>query len=182
VLQRSSHGGSGLAGTLGRSISCSSTQIFCACIPAQIQPPQRDILVKPLMSLFIALNIWLYRLSGGRVMGTMRGAPILLLTTTGRKSGRRRTVPLLYLKDEGTFVIVASFAGAPKHPAWYLNLQADSKVNLQVGSRRFDGAARRASVDEKARLWPRLLAIYPQYADYQKRTPRDIPVVIVSPM
>lgn len=134
------------------------------------------------MKFFIALNVWLYRLSGGRVMGTMRGAPILLLTTTGRKSGRRRTVPLLYLKDEGSFVIVASFAGGPKDPVWYLNLRAQPTVSLQVGSDRMAGAARRASAEEKVQLWPRLVALYPQYADYQKRTTRDIPVVIVSPV
>lgn len=138
--------------------------------------------MKLLMSFFIALNVWLYRSSGGRVMGKMRGAPILLLTTRGRKSGRSRTVPLLYLKDGETFVIVASFAGAPKDPAWYLNLVAQPKVNLQVGSQRFDAKVRRASLEEKGRLWPRLVALYPQYADYQKRTPRDIPVVIVSPL
>lgn len=138
--------------------------------------------MKLLMSFFIALNVWLYRSSGGRVMGKMRGAPILLLTTRGRKSGRSRTVPLLYLKDGETFVIVASFAGAPKDPAWYLNLVAQPKVNLQVGSQRFDAKARRASLEEKGRLWPRLVALYPQYADYQKRTPRNIPVVIVSPL
>jgi F420H(2)-dependent quinone reductase len=137
--------------------------------------------MKLLMTAFIALNVWLYRLSGGRVMGKMGAAPILLLTTRGRKSGRSRTVPLLYLKDDGNFVIVASLGGAPKHPAWFLNLEANPKVELQVGKRRIDCAARRANAEEKARLWPRLVAIYPQYADYQKRTTRDIPVVIVSP-
>lgn len=136
--------------------------------------------MKRLMRVFIALNVWCYRLSGGRVMGAMRGAPILLLTTTGRKSGRSRTVPLLYMQYEGSFVIVASFAGASKHPAWYLNLEARPTVKLQVRNRRFDGTARRASMEERARLWPRLVALYPQYADYQKRTSRDIPVVIVS--
>ena len=135
--------------------------------------------MKILMRFFIALNVWLYRWSGGRVMGTMRGAPILLLTTTGRKSGRRRTVPLLYLEDRSAFVVVASFAGAPKHPAWYRNLEADPKVRVQVGSRLFEVEARRASTEEKATLWPRLVGLYPQYADYQKRTSREIPVVIL---
>ena len=113
-------------------------------------------------------------------MGKMGAAPILLLTTMGRTSGRPRTVPLLYLKDDAGFVIVASFAGAPKHPAWYLNLEANPKVELQVGRERFAGTARRASAEEKSRLWPSLIAIYPAYADYQKRTKREIPVVIVS--
>lgn len=137
--------------------------------------------MKRLIAVFIALNVWLYRASGGRVMGRMGRAPILLLTTTGRKSGRKRTVPLLYLQDGGSFVIVASFAGSPTHPAWYLNLEATPKVELQVGSQKLAGVARRASAEDKARLWPSLLAIYPQYADYQKRTTRDIPLVIVAP-
>jgi F420H(2)-dependent quinone reductase len=138
--------------------------------------------MKVLIRVFIALNVWLYRLSGGRVMGKMGAAPILLLTTAGRKSGRSRTVPVLYLQDDGSFVLVASFAGAPKHPVWYLNLEANPKVALQVASRHFAGTARRASAEEKARLWPRLVEMYPQYASYQKRTTRDIPVVIVSPV
>ena len=78
--------------------------------------------MKLLTSAFIALNVWLYRLSGGRVMGRMAGAPILLLTTTGRRSRRERTVPVLYLEDGGRFVMVASIAGAPQNPAWFLNL------------------------------------------------------------
>ncbi len=136
--------------------------------------------MKALMSVFVALNVWVYRLSGGRLMGKMGAAPILLLTTIGRKSGQSRTVPLLYLKDDGRFVLVASLGGAPKHPAWYLNLEANPAVTVQAGRTRLAGTARRASAEEKARLWPRLVAIYPQYAEYQKRTTRDIPVVIVS--
>ena len=137
--------------------------------------------MKTLMGAFIALNVWVYRLTGGRLMGRMGAAPILLLTTTGRKSGQKRTVPLLYLEDGGGFAIVASYAGAAKHPAWFLNLEANPQVELQVRSRRFSATARQASAEEKAQLWPRLVAIYPAYADYQKRTTRDIPVVIVSP-
>jgi len=137
--------------------------------------------MKTLMGAFIALNVWVYRLTGGRLMGRMGAAPILLLTTTGRKSGQPRTVPLLYLEDGGSFAIVASYAGAAKHPAWFFNLEANPQVELQVRSRRFSATARQASAEEKAQLWPRLVAIYPAYADYQKRTTRDIPVVIVSP-
>ena len=133
-----------------------------------------------LMTFFVTLNVWVYRLSGGRLMGKMGAAPILLLTPTGRKSGRSRTVPLLYLKDEGRFVLAASLAGAPKHPAWYLNLEANPAVTVQAGRQRQACTARRASAEEKARLWPRLVAIYPQYAEYQQRTAREIPVVIVS--
>jgi deazaflavin-dependent oxidoreductase (nitroreductase family) len=138
--------------------------------------------MKGLMGAFIALNVSLYRLSGGRLMGKMGAAPILLLSTTGRKSGQKRTVPLLYVKEDQSFALVASFAGAPKHPAWYSNIEANPNVELQVGRQRFLALARRASADEKARLWPKLVASYPRYEDYQKRTTREIPVVIVTPV
>jgi deazaflavin-dependent oxidoreductase (nitroreductase family) len=138
--------------------------------------------MKWLMAIFVAFNVWVYRVSSGRVMGRMGAAPILLLTTVGRKSGKRRTVPLLYLEDAGRFAIVASYAGSPHHPAWFLNLEANPKVELQVRSRRFSGTARRVSADEKTQLWSRFLEIYSAYADYQKRTTRDIPVVIISPL
>ena len=137
--------------------------------------------MKLLTNAFIALNVWLYRLSGGRMMGRMGAAPILLLSTTGRRSGRERTTPLLYLGDGGRLVIVASLAGAARHPAWFLNLEANPRVKLQVRSRRFAATARRATAEEKAQLWPRLVAMYPAYEDYQARTTRDIPVVIVTP-
>ena len=136
--------------------------------------------MKALMGAFVAFHAWIYRVSGGRFMGKMGRAPVLLLTTRGRKSGQRRTVPLLYLKDSENFVIVASLGGAPRHPAWYLNLEANPTVELQVADQRFSANARRASAEEKARLWPRLVAIYPPYEDYRKRTTRDIPVVIVT--
>jgi deazaflavin-dependent oxidoreductase (nitroreductase family) len=142
---------------------------------------QREFVMKLLMSAFIALNVWLYRLSGGRMMGRMGAAPILLLTTTGRRSGRERTTPVLYLADGGHLVIVASLAGAARHPAWFLNLEANPRVKLQVRSRRFAATARRATAEEKAQLWPRLVAMYPAYEDYQARTTRDIPVVILTP-
>jgi F420H(2)-dependent quinone reductase len=137
--------------------------------------------MKLLMSVFIALNVWLYRVSGGRMMGKMGAAPILLLTTTGRRSRRERTVPVLYLEDRGRFVMVASLAGAPRHPAWFLNLEANPRVGLQVRSRRVAATARRASAEEEAQLWPRLVAMYPAYEGYQNRTTRDIPVVIATP-
>jgi len=136
--------------------------------------------MKGLMGAFIALNVSLYRLSGGRIMGKMGGAPIVLLTTKGRKSAQARTVPLLYVTDDSRFVVVASYAGSPTHPAWYLNLEANPNVDLQVGSERFTAVARPASADEKARLWPKLVAIYPRYEDYQKRTSREIPLVILT--
>ena len=137
---------------------------------------------KVLMRAFGALNAWLYRLSGGRLLGRFPGgALICLLTTQGRKSGQKRTVPLLYLAEGNDFVIVASQGGAPQHPGWYLNLTARPEAQVQVGSRIFAVLARTVSAEEKAALWPRLVAIYPPYEAYQQRTTRSIPVVRLSP-
>ena len=129
-----------------------------------------------------ALNTWVYRLSGGRVMGRMpSGAPIFLLTTTGRKSGQRRTVPLLYLADGDDFVVVGSQGGAPRHPGWFLNLEANPQAEVELGRRRVPVTASRLSDQERDRVWPRLVAIYPPYAEYRRRTTRSIPVVRLSP-
>ncbi len=129
-----------------------------------------------------ALNTWAYRLSGGKIGGRFpRGAPVFLLTTIGRKSGEPRTAPLLYLRDEDRFVVVASKGGMSRHPVWYLNLEANPDVEVELGRERIKMSARRASDEEKARLWSKLVAMYRNYDDYQARTDRDIPVVILSP-
>ena len=129
-----------------------------------------------------ALNVLIYRLSRGRWLGRFpSGAPVCLLTTRGRKSGRSRTVPLLYLVDGNAFIVVASQGGRPQHPGWYFNLEADPSGELTIGSRRLLVTAQRVSEEEKAQLWPRLVAIYPPYRDYQRRTKRLIPVVRLSP-
>jgi deazaflavin-dependent oxidoreductase (nitroreductase family) len=130
-----------------------------------------------------ALNTWIYRVSGGRWMGRFpSGAPVCLLTTRGRKSGQRRTVPLLFLPDGDDLVIVASQGGAPQHPGWYFNLVADPAAEVQIGRRIFAAAARVVNEQEKAALWPRLVAIYPPYDAYQQRTTRSIPVVRLAPV
>jgi len=129
-----------------------------------------------------ALNVWVYRRSAGKWLGRFpSGAPVCLVTTKGRKSGQRRTVPLLYLKDGEDLVIVASQGGAPEHPGWYRNLEAQPNAEVEIGRERFPVVARRVSEDEKARLWPRLVAIYPPYEKYQQRTARQIPVMRLSP-
>ena len=110
------------------------------------------------------------------------GVPVCLLTTKGRKSGRSRTVPLLYLADRNDFIVVASQGGRPQHPGWYFNLEVDPSGELTIGSRRLPGTARRVSEEEKAQLWPRLVEIYPPYRDYQRRTTRLIPVIRLSPV
>jgi deazaflavin-dependent oxidoreductase (nitroreductase family) len=129
------------------------------------------------------LNIWLIRLSGGRLGAKfLHGAPIMLLTTTGRKSGKPRTTPLLYLQDGATLVAVASKAGSARHPVWYQNLVAHSEVDVEIGRQHRRMRARPATAEEKQHLWARLIAMYPPYDSYQARTARDIPVVILEPV
>jgi deazaflavin-dependent oxidoreductase (nitroreductase family) len=134
------------------------------------------------MRAFGALNTWIYRVSGGKLLGRFPGgAPVCLLTTQGRKSGQSRTAPLLYLVDRSDFVVVASQGGAPQHPGWYLNLIAQPVAKVQIGSRVFAVTARIVGAEEKSTLWPRLVAIYPPYEAYQRRTTRSIPVVRLTP-
>jgi len=144
--------------------------------------PLQERLASPLIRAASAANTWVYRLSGGRIGGRFRqGAPVLLLTTTGRKSGRLRTAPLLYLEDGENLVVVASKGGMSQHPVWYLNLDSNPDVEVEIGTSRRRLRARRASDEEKAKLWPRLVAMYRDYDDYQARTDRNIPVVILGP-
>lgn len=107
--------------------------------------------------------------------------PTLLLTTTGRRSGNPIVMPLIYGAAGGNYVVVASKGGAPKHPGWYLNLAAHPDVEVQILARRFRAAARTASGAERAELWKQMAAIYPPYNDYQARTDREIPVVVLEP-
>lgn len=128
------------------------------------------------------INNVAYRLSGGRVAGHVpSGAPICLLTTTGRRTRRPRTVPLLCLRDGADFVVVASRGGMSEHPAWYLNLRADPRAVVQIGPAAIRVRARDATEEERHRLWPALTAVYEYFDAYQARTPRRIPVVILSP-
>jgi len=132
--------------------------------------------------LLSAANTWVYRASGGRVGGRFKGgAPVMLLTTTGRRSGRPRTAPVLYLREGDELVVVASKGGMSHHPVWYRNLEAHAEVEVQIGGERRSMVARRASEEEKSALWPRLVEMYRDFEDYQARTKRNIPVVILSP-
>ncbi len=128
------------------------------------------------------LHVVLYRTSGGRLGGRFgKKAPVLLLTTTGRKSGKQRTTPLLYVEEPGQYVVIASVGGAPKHPAWYLNVRDNPAATIQIGSRRLAVSAKTASPEERARLWPLATQMYSGYDDYQAKTSREIPVVILTP-
>ena len=110
-----------------------------------------------------------------------QGTQNLLLTVTGRKSGIPRRTALIYAEDGEDFLVVGSTGGADKHPLWYLNLVANPIVQVQVGARKFDAIARTASPEEKERLWPLVVAVFPTYEDYRKKTSRDIPVVVLTP-
>jgi proline iminopeptidase len=132
-------------------------------------------------SLFGDAHVRRYRETGGAVGHDWReGATVLLLTTTGRKTGEKRTVPLIYARDEDRYVIIASKGGAPDHPGWYQNLEKTPDVELQVKSEVFPARARVAQGEERERLWRKANEVWPQYADYAKRTAREIPVVVLE--
>ena len=123
-----------------------------------------------------------YRLTGGLIGHRFPGAPpSLLLDHVGAKSGTKRTSPLTYLRDGDDFVIVASKGGHPSNPGWFYNLRANPDTTIQVGSKRRPVHAREANPEERTRLWPKVVEIYSGYAGYQKRTDREIPLVILEP-
>ncbi|MFI7382387.1 nitroreductase family deazaflavin-dependent oxidoreductase [Streptomyces sp. NPDC049813] len=118
-----------------------------------------------------------YEESGGTKGTTMQGAPCLLLDYKGRKTGQWRRTVLIYGRDGDDYLIVASYGGSDQHPLWYLNLQADPDVRLRVGTERFTARAETLPAAEKARVWDSLVELFAPYAEYQKKTSRDIPVV-----
>ena len=122
-----------------------------------------------------------YEGSGGTEGTTLRGMPVIILTTRGAKSGKIRKTPLMRVEHDGRYAVVASKGGAHEHPVWYFNLLADPHVELQDGPARADMVARQVSGDEKALWWERAVAAYPDYADYQAKTDREIPVFVVEP-
>jgi deazaflavin-dependent oxidoreductase (nitroreductase family) len=128
-----------------------------------------------------AVHRALYRASGGRVGGRIWGLSILLLTTTGRKSGRPRTTPLCFLPDGESLVVVASNGGMDWFPAWSLNLLDQPRATVEIGRERLDVVAHRAAPAERARLWAEITAIAPGYLKYEQRTSREIPLVVLDP-
>jgi len=107
--------------------------------------------------------------------------PTLLLTTTGRKSGEPRALPLIYGEADGSYIVIASKGGMPDHPLWFRNLEAKPGCELQVGAKRVSAKARIAEGEERERIWKQMVEIYPPYTDYQKATERTIPVVVLEP-
>ena len=138
------------------------------------RPPDLDLLG--------AEHVRRYQETDGEVGYVWNGVPILLLTTTGRKSGEPRTTPLIFARDGGDYLVVASMGGAPQHPNWYRNLLAQPSARIQVQAEHVDVKARTAGDVEKARLWKIVTDRWPNYDVYQSRTDRVIPVVVLSPV
>jgi deazaflavin-dependent oxidoreductase (nitroreductase family) len=136
---------------------------------------------RPDLALLGEDHIRAYRDTGGEVGYLWNGVPTLLLTATGRRTGRALTSALIFGRDGDDYLIVASMGGAPKHPMWYLNLQAHPHAKIQVKGDELAVVARTATADEKPRLWKIVTEVWPNYDAYQARTDRDIPVVVLSP-
>jgi deazaflavin-dependent oxidoreductase (nitroreductase family) len=122
-----------------------------------------------------------YERSGGTRGTTLRGMPVILLTTVGARSGKLRKVPLMRVEHDGDYAIVASKGGAPKNPVWYANVKANPEVDLQDGTVTKDYTAREVTGEERALWWERAVATYADYADYQRKTDRQIPVFVLEP-
>ena len=121
-----------------------------------------------------------FRANGGETFGPFKGRPLLLLTTTGARSGEQRTTPLVYTRDGDDFVIIASMGGAPKHPLWFINLRANPDATLEIGSEKFAARASIAEGPERDRLYAAQAATMPAFNDYQQKTTRQIPVVVLE--
>ncbi|MER5520198.1 nitroreductase family deazaflavin-dependent oxidoreductase [Streptomyces sp. NPDC048254] len=138
---------------------------------------------EPSPTAWVREQVELYESSGGTKGTTLMdtGMPVILLTTLGVKSGKIRKTPLMRVEHDGKYAVVASQGGAPKHPVWYFNIKSQPHVELQDGSVKQDMTAREITGAEKAEWWERAVAAYPPYADYQKKTSREIPVFVLEP-
>ena len=123
-----------------------------------------------------------FRANGGKVGGPFEGAPMVLLTTTGAKSGKRHTTPIVYLPDGDRIVVFASMGGAPTNPAWYHNVRANPDVTVEVGTEKRDARAVVTSGDERERLFRKQASLFPAFAEYEKNTTRTIPVIALEPV
>lgn len=146
--------------------------------PKSLNSPSTKFIIKWMSR----AQTFLYKRTGGKVAGSfLQGAPVALLTTTGRKTGEPRVSPLLYLREGDRVVLVASQGGAAKHPMWYLNLKADPKITVQIKDEILYLTARDATEQERAEYWPKLVEMYSSFEDYQAWTDRVIPIVICDP-
>ncbi len=127
-------------------------------------------------------QIELFETSGGKDGNTLRGMPIVVITSVGARSGKLRKTPLMRVEHNGEYAVVASLGGAPKHPVWYYNLKKNPHVELQDGPVKRDYLAREVTGEEKAVWWERAVDAYPDYAEYQEKTSREIPVFVLTPL
>ena len=137
---------------------------------------------EPSTTEWVRQQVELYEGSGGTEGTTLFDMPVIVLTSRGARSGKLRKTPLMRVEHDGRYAVVASQGGAPTHPVWYFNLVADPHVELQDGPTKSDWTARELTGEEKALWWGRAVAAYPDYADYQKKTDRQIPVFVLEPV
>jgi len=131
---------------------------------------------------FMAIYVFLYRLTGGKFGSQVQGLPVLLLSTIGRKTGKKRITPLGYLEHDGSYVITATNAGFDTHPAWFHNLKSHPQVALQIGNKQLTAIAELANPTLRQQLWAKFVERAPGYGAYEKRTTREIPIVLLRPV
>lgn len=145
--------------------------------------PRMNGAIRAVMKLYTRLNVFVYRASSGRLMNRFpNGSPICLVTMTGAKTGKRRTIPLIHVPRGDDVILVASQGGMSTNPLWYYNIKANPEVAITADGRTRRMRARLADKAEKAAVWPGAVAVYPDFDDYQARTTRDIPVFVCSPV
>jgi F420H(2)-dependent quinone reductase len=139
-------------------------------------------MAKPFFRVFTGKHGFFYWLTGGRFAGKVQGLQVLLLTTTGRKTGKLRTTPLGHFEQDGGYVIIGSNAGSDHHPDWFLNLKSNPHATIQVGNNRFNVNAEITGPDKRGQLWTQLIELAQGYAGYATKTNREIPIVILRPV
>ncbi|HET9223753.1 MAG TPA: nitroreductase family deazaflavin-dependent oxidoreductase [Roseiflexaceae bacterium] len=138
--------------------------------------------MKIFLKAVLSIYIFLYRLTNGAIGGRMAGLQVLLLTTTGRKTGQSRTSPLGYFKADNNFVVIASNGGSDRNPAWFYNLKNNPQVTIQIGKTHLAAKAEVADAGKRAELWADLVKMAPAYEHYEARTKREIPIVVLQPL
>ncbi len=146
------------------------------------QARSNTVASRSVMRLINGIVILLYRLTGGAIGGRIQNMSVLLLTTTGRKSGKQYTTPVLYRQENDHLLLVASNGGSGKLPNWWLNARSGTPVHVEIGRTHKQMRAQQARAEERQRLWPLLVAAYSEYEKYQRRTAYPLPIVILSPM
>jgi len=159
----------------------SNTKGLWGWLTATFPPPKPGGFAWRIENAVTAVHVWIFRRTGGRILGSFDGAPLLVLHHVGAKTGAARQTPMIYLPDGDRAVVVASIGGNPRNPGWYHNLKANPETYIETSRGRRAVRAHLASDDEAAALWPRLLEIWPAWETYMTRTTRKFPVFILEP-